>query len=72
MKLYAKEIIKILLSKRKVTQKGLVETLSANTAKKYTQDGFSRKINRGTVSFNEMVDVIDVLGYEIIIEDKNK
>ena len=72
MKLNAKELIKLLIEKEKLTQKELVQILTEKTAKKYTPDGFSRKINRGTISYNEVVMIVDILGYNITFERKEK
>jgi transposase len=68
MKLNAKEIIKLLIQKEDLTQKALVKILTQKTGKKYTPDGFSRKINRGTISYNEVVMIADILGYDISFE----
>ena len=70
MKLNAKEIIKLLLSKENITQKELTEILTEKTNKKYTQDGFSRKINRGTISYNEVIMIADILGYDIELKPR--
>ena len=70
MKLNAKEIIKILISKESLTQKELTEILTKKSSKKYTPDGFSRKINQGTITFNDMVEIIDILGYELDLKEK--
>ena len=65
MKLNAKELIKLLLAKESLTQKELVYLLNEKTNKKYTQDGFSRKLTKGTITFNEVVLIADVLDYEL-------
>lgn len=70
MKLYAKEFIKMLISKENITQKELVYLLNQKTDKKYTPDGISRKLNRGTITYNEVIDITDILGYEIKVERK--
>ena len=70
MKLYALELINMLTKKEGITQKELTVILAERTGKKYTEDGFSRKINRGTIKYNEVADIIDVLGYDIEIEPK--
>ena len=72
MKLNAKEIIKLLIQKEDLTQKALVKILTQKTGKKYTPDGFSRKINRGTISYNEVVMIADILGYDINFERRKK
>lgn len=72
MKLNAKEFVKLILLKECLTQKELALILSEKTDKKYTQDGLSRKLNRGTIAFNEVVEIADLLGYEIYIERKKE
>ena len=71
MKLNAKEIIKLLLTKEQVKQKDLALLLSQKTGKKYTPGSLSQKIGRGTISYNEVALIIDLLGYSINI-DKTK
>ena len=65
MKLNAKELVKLVLAKECLTQKDLVQSLCEKTDKKYTQDGLSRKLNKGTITFNEVMTILDILGYEI-------
>lgn len=67
----AKGLIKLILSNKSLTQKELVELLNEKTNKKYTQDGLSRKLSKGTITFNEIVLIADVLGYEIDLKSKN-
>lgn len=71
MKLSVKELIKLLLTKENMTQKELVEKLCAVTNTKHTAGGLSRKLNRGTMSYNEAMLIADILGYEIKIEKKS-
>ena len=70
MELNAKEIIKIILSRENVKQKDLAVMLSEKLGKKYTAGSLSQKINRGTISYNEVVEIANILGYEIKIEHK--
>jgi len=70
MKLNAKELVKLILTKENLTQKELVEMLVEKTEKKYTQDGLSRKLTKGTITFNEVMTIIDILGYEIDLKQK--
>ena len=53
MKLNAKELVKLLLTKEELTQKELAVILTEKTDKKYTQDGLSRKLSQGTITYNE-------------------
>ena len=70
MKLNVKELIQLLLTKECLTQKELTKILTERTGKKYTQDGLSRKLNRGTMTYNEAVMIADMLGYQIDINKK--
>lgn len=65
MKLNAKELVKLLLTKEELTQKELAVILTEKTDKKYTQDGLSRKLSQGTITYNEVANIIEVLGYDI-------
>ena len=68
MKLNAKELIQLLLSKELLTQKELSNILYEKTGKYYSQPGLSRKLSRGTITFNEIVEIIDILGYQFDIK----
>jgi transposase len=70
MKLSAKDLIKLILSKEDMTQKELAYILTNKIGKKYTQDGLSRKLNRDTITYREVALITDILGYEIKIEHK--
>lgn len=65
MKLNAKELVKLILTKECLTQKELVNMLNEKCDKKYTQDGLSRKLSKGTITFNEVMTIADILGYQI-------
>ena len=71
MQLNSKEIIKIMLNRENIKQKELAQILSEKTNKKYTQGSLSQKISRGTISYNEVALIADILGYSINLE-KNK
>lgn len=70
MKLNAKELVKLILTKECLTQKDLVQLLCEKTNKKYTQDGLSRKLTKGTITFNEVMTIVDILGYKIDLVQK--
>ena len=65
MKLNAKELVKLLLTKEAMTQKELAQLLTEKTDKKYSQEGLSRKLSQGTITYNEVANIIEVLGYNI-------
>ncbi|MBR1680180.1 hypothetical protein IJ707_00130 [bacterium] len=72
MKLYAKEIVTLLLTRETLTQKELVQILNEQTDKSYTQAGLSRKLSQGTITYNEVANIIDVLGYDVELIKNNK
>lgn len=71
MELKSKELIKVLLSEQKVKQKELAKILTEKTGKVYTPDSLSHKIGRGTISYDEMLLITEILGYEINITRKS-
>ncbi|MBO6257620.1 LLM class flavin-dependent oxidoreductase [bacterium] len=68
MEFSAKDLVKLLISKENMTQKELVSLLNEKTDKSYTPDGLSRKLNRGTITFNEVSKIISILGYCIKLD----
>ena len=69
MKLKSKELIKVLLSEKKIKLKDLVEKLTEITGRKYTPDSFSHKMGRRTISYYEMLIITEILGYSIEIKN---
>lgn len=67
----AKELIKVLLSEQKVQQKELAQLMTEQSNKEYTPSGLSHKIGRGTISYDEVLLIADILGYEINITRKS-
>ena len=65
MKLKARELIKVLLSQECVKQKEIVEELNKISSEKYTPSGLSHKIGRGTITYDEVVLIADILGYDV-------
>ena len=41
------------------------------TGKKYTSDGLSHKLNRGRLTYDEMLIITEILDYEINFTKKN-
>lgn len=65
MKVNAKNQVKVLLSYEGVKLKELAVLMSEKTGKKYTPDGLSHKLARGRLTYDEMVIIADILGYNI-------
>ncbi len=64
----AKEFVKILLAKECITLKELARLATENGVKKYTLDGLSHKLGRGTLDFEEFEYFAKLLGYEIVLK----
>ena len=45
----------------------LIEKTGRNT----TADSFSHRLARASITYEEMLDIADVLGYEIVFKKKN-
>lgn len=72
MNMSAKELIKFLLTREGITQLKLTQLLTERLGKKITPDGFSRKLSRATISYDEVVKIADILGYCIRVDKKDK
>ena len=60
----AREVVKILLMKNKVSLSKLARMLSTEDKKVY-QQSLSAKLINGTLKYHEMVQICELLGYEI-------
>lgn len=60
----AREVVKILLMKNNVSLSKLARMLSTEDKKVY-QQSLSAKLINGTLKYNEMVQICELLGYEI-------
>ncbi len=65
MKLKAKEQIKTLLAQKGIKQKDLANKLTEMTGKTYTERTFSRKLGTESFSYNEMLLIAEILGFDI-------
>lgn len=65
MKLLIKEQIKTLLAQEGIKLKELAEMISKKTGEKYSANSLSQKLRRGTLSYNETLEIADLLDYEI-------
>ena len=65
-----KEQVKILLIERDLKMKELVKALANKFGTSASESNFSGKLTRGSLTYNEMLEVCEVLGYEIEFKDK--
>ncbi len=74
MSVKAREQIKALLATKNIKMKELCQLLSQKLNKNYSATNLSNKLKRGTISYNEVLMIAEILGYEIKfvdIEDYN-
>lgn len=64
------EIIKTMLLMKGTSLRKLSEKLEKSKDIKLSQSNISKKLQRGTIRFNEVKEIADILGYEIIIKEK--
>ena len=65
----AREVVKILLMKSNISLSKLARMMS-NENKKVYQQSLSAKLINGTLKYNEMVEICELIGYEIIFKQK--
>ena len=65
MENYVRRQIKILLLQEDMMLKELAVQMSLKLGKNYTPDSLSHKIARNTITYSEMVEIAEILGYEI-------
>lgn len=70
MRVDVREQVKLLASRRGVLLKDLAKMLKEKTGKYYTGMSLSAKMIRGTLSYNEVLTICELLGYEIEFKDK--
>ncbi len=68
MRLEVKEQIKALLAQENIKLKELVEELITKTGQPYSSSSLSHRLSRGKVTYNEVLTIADILGYDIKFE----
>jgi len=64
-----KEEIKVIIARRGTTLKKVCEILSQKTDKKYSYNNISNKLKHGTIKFNEVQLIFEILNYELYYKD---
>jgi transposase len=70
MSVKVREQIKSLLGAKGVTMKEVAQILAEKTKKNYSLANLSSKLKRGTLTYNEVLIIIDYLGYKIEFTEK--
>lgn len=65
MKLLVREQIKTLLAQESIKLKDLAAMISEQIGKNCAPNVLSRKLSRGTLSYNETLMIAELLGYDI-------
>lgn len=65
-----KNDIKANIARSGYTLTKIVELLNEKYNKKTTVQNLSNKLSRETISYKEILEIADVLGYEIVWKDK--
>lgn len=65
MRVNAREQIKLLLGTRGMTMTALAEAITEKTGERYTLSNLSARMKRGTLSYNEVLTICEILDYEI-------
>ncbi len=63
--LTAREQVKFLLLKEKMTVTELAKEMTAHTGKHWSRQALSSKLSRGTLRYDEITAIAEILGYEI-------
>ncbi|CDC18972.1 MAG TPA: hypothetical protein IAD26_03525 [Candidatus Limenecus avicola] len=63
--------IKSLLASEDVKINELAKLLTEKSKKEILPNTISKKINRASIRFSDVEEILDVLGYEIVFKKKN-
>ncbi|MBQ9688026.1 hypothetical protein IJV79_00155 [bacterium] len=72
MKRYCKEQLKILLLQENMLQKELAELITEKSGKLCKPDYIKQRMYRKSFKYDEMVDILDYLGYKIKVVKKKE
>ena len=66
-----KERIKMLFALRNITYEDYARRLFAKTGKKISTSSLSHKLARQTISFKEVLEIANILGYDVIFQPRS-
>ena len=66
------QLVKFLLNKEYMLQKDLSDKLNALTGKNTKPANFSAKLKREYLTFKDLKNICEILGYDLIIKKKDK
>lgn len=65
MNIPAREQVKSLLAIRGTTLTELADTISKNSGKVCSPSALSNKLSRGTITYNEVMNIAEILGFSV-------
>ncbi|MBO6256776.1 hypothetical protein J6N69_01900 [bacterium] len=65
MNFNAKEQIKALTALKGLNITKLADILTSATGRKYTLNSLSKRINRGSITYNEVMQIADLLDFDV-------
>lgn len=68
--LSSKEQVKIIIAREALTAQKLADALTKQTGKKYTRQSISHRISASSFDYDEVKNIADIYGYEILINKK--
>jgi hypothetical protein len=71
MKMLVREQIKTLLAQENLKMKEIALKMQEKTGKNYSLQNLSHRLKRGTVTYNEVLLISEILGYKIKFEKEN-
>lgn len=66
-----KELIKFIIARKHLTQKNLASMLANDMSKNLAESSFASKILRNGVKLDEFQAICELLGFELILKEKN-
>ena len=66
------QLVKYLLNKEYMLQKDLSEKLNKITGKNIKAGNFSAKLKREYLTFRDLKNICEILGYDLLIEKRHK
>lgn len=70
MQMLVREQVKTLLAQEGIKMKDLAIKMEEISGRTYSLQNLSHRLRRGTLTYNEMLLIADILGYEISFQKK--
>ena len=67
----AKEEIKVMLARKNLSMRKLIEIINEHYNRKDTVQNLSNKLNRDSIRYKEVEEIADLLGYKIEFKSKD-